>query len=623
MVDGNPFLGPWKALVEPLLAKAPMSPLYPPSTPIFPLPSASASSAQSPATDTDVEESSDAAWPERDRTLESVNDEDTIVPRAPPIPRATTAPMPPQHAGMSSPNLTRTRTAPNKAYLDKSRSAAKSYAADSPIGVAVSPAAANAESVEREIRRMKSAGELRRSPVPTTTSFNSATSSPQRPALSHYATSASSSNLLLLSAQEQALPPKRFASLGVSSALSPGSTHSRPAMNRSVWDEISADEVEGNNRSPASPPLSENVPSPVPSSMGSQVSKQDRDSRYTQDKRSKEESKPTKWGFFKKMSMGKMRTNEPPSTSRASTPQSRPQTQVQTRPAARSVSSPGANVGLATTPQIDVRISTTGTLLHGGTISPSLSRKASKDLLQSEFLKYPPPPIPEVSVSPSPTASDSFLDIDPQSPPPLPSSAGLLSPTSLAPSPTPRSAKRRSFLPVDVTVPAASAFMPGVQVTNGLDELEEAGRSTPSPAPDFEQVQRREEEKAKDARTRALRSVMAYLRDMNDLSLPPTNVLSMYGGLTDSPQGVRSRRPTMVENGRIPSESSLSSIATSSVSDVSQLRSIESRMGLRSGSTTQTNSVATTDSNGSGSGEERKWKDDKGKRQRVVKEIVE
>ena len=79
----------------------------------------------------------------------------------------------------------------------------------------------------------------------------------------------------------------------------------------------------------------------------------------------------------------------------------------------------------------------------------------------------------------------------------------------------------------------------------------------------------------------------------------------------------------MVENGRIPSESSLSSIATSSVSDVSQLRSIESRMGLRSGSTTQTNSVATTDSNGSGSGEERKWKDDKGKRQRVVKEIVE
>ena len=39
--------------------------------------------------------------------------------------------------------------------------------------------------------------------------------------------------------------------------------------------------------------------------------------------------------------------------------------------------------------------------------------------------------------------------------------------------------------------------------------------------------------------------------------------------------------------------------------------------------TTQTNSVATTDSNGSGSGEERKYKDDKGKRARVIREIVE
>ncbi|KAI0094676.1 hypothetical protein BDY19DRAFT_982098 [Irpex rosettiformis] len=620
LVDGNPFLGPWKALVEPLLSKVPMSPLYPPSTPIFPLPSAGASSAQSTTVDTDVEDMSDVAWSERDRALVSVEDEDTIVPRALPMSRSVTAPMAMLPSGSPSPSLARTRTAPNKAYFDKKRSVTKSYAADSSKEAAMSPVETAAESAEREIRRMKSAGELRRSPVAAMTSFNSTTSSPQRPALSNYATSASSSNLLSLSSQEQSLPPKRFASLGVSSALSPGGTHSRPAMHRSVWDEISADEVESNNRASASPLPPENVPSPVPSSMGSQVSKQDRESRYSPEKRSKEESKTTKWGFFKKMSMGKMRTTESSPSSRTSTPHSRPQTQFQTRPAARSISSPATSLGPTTTPQIDVRISTTGTLLHSGTISPSLSRKVSKDLLKSEFLKSPPPPIPEVSVSPSPTANDSFLDIAPQSPPPT-SSTNLLSPT-LAPSPTPRASKRRSFLPIDVTVPAASAFMPAVQVTNGSDEPEELARSTPSPTPDFEQTQRREEEKVKEARTRALRSVMAYLRDMHDLGLPQTNALSMYMGSTEPPMGVRSRRPTMVDNGRIPSESSVSSIATSSVSDVSQLRSIESRMGLRSGLTTQTNSVATTDSNGSG-GEERKWKDDKGKRQRVVKEIVE
>ena len=54
----------------------------------------------------------------------------------------------------------------------------------------------------------------------------------------------------------------------------------------------------------------------------------------------------------------------------------------------------------------------------------------------------------------------------------------------------------------------------------------------------------------------------------------------------------------------------------------SHLRSSDAILGLRSGSTTQTNSVATTDSTGS-NGEERKFKDDKSKRARVVREIVE
>ena len=63
-----------------------------------------------------------------------------------------------------------------------------------------------------------------------------------------------------------------------------------------------------------------------------------------------------------------------------------------------------------------------------------------------------------------------------------------------------------------------------------------------------------------------------------------------------------------------------STAAVSALDSAGQLRSVESMAGLRSGSSTQTLSVATTDSNGSS--EERKFKDDKGKRAMVVREIV-
>lgn len=616
LVDGNPFLGPWKALVEPLLAKVPMSPLYPPSTPVFPPPSASAASVQSTTVDTDVDDLSDSA-PDRDQSQSAPEDEDTIVPsRAHPILRSVTAPvssMSPTSPSVS-PTLQRTRTTPNKAYYDKYRTTSKSLAGPSKDGAPSAPSTSRLpeKAGEWELRKMKSAGELRRSPISPSSPSNSLASSPQRPALAHYATSASSSNLLAMpSPRENSSLPKRFASLGVSSALSPGGPRARPALERTVWDEISAEEAQAKNL----PPLPTNSAPPASPNMGALASKHDRESRYTPEVRPKEE-KSTKWGFLKKMSMGKMRS-DPPAISR--TPQSRHRTPPRPSTIARSISS-SVTEG---TPHIDVRISTTGTLLHplgGHDIHPSLSRKTSSDGLGSQL----PPTIPEVAISPS--NETTFLDI-PRSPqPPSPS---LLSPAGT----TSRSSKRRSFLPVDVSpipIPAASAFMPAVQATNGSDDVDEQNRATPSPVvPDFEQQQKREEEKAKEARTRALRSVMAYLKDMHDLGLTQTTTLSVYGGGLEAPGVVRSRRPTVVEMGRIPSEGSTLSIistAASSRTDISQLRSIESRMGMRSGTTTQTNSVATiatTDSGGSGGGEERKYKDDKGKRVRVVREIVE
>lgn len=92
-IDGNTFEGPWKALVEPLLAKVPMTPTYPHSTPMFPLPSASIVSSTGD-TETDNDDFSEPPADDRDGKFTlSPEDEDTITPgRAPFVGRAITAP---------------------------------------------------------------------------------------------------------------------------------------------------------------------------------------------------------------------------------------------------------------------------------------------------------------------------------------------------------------------------------------------------------------------------------------------------------------------------------------------------------------------------------------------------
>jgi hypothetical protein len=153
---------------------------------------------------------------------------------------------------------------------------------------------------------------------------------------------------------------------------------------------------------------------------------------------------------------------------------------------------------------------------------------------------------------------------------------------------------------------------------------------TPSPIPPetAEQTQRREEDRARESYTRALRSVMAYLRDMNDLSVTQHAVMSMYSPSTPdiTGSGPRSRRPTTTDGSRVVSDGTLSSpssVAASRSGSSDQLRSPESIAHLRSLNSSQTTSIATTDSAGSAYGEERKFKDDSGRRMRVVKEIVE
>ncbi len=599
LVDGNPFQGPWKALMEPLLTRGPLSPGVPPSTPMFPLPSASVRSTFTTYTDAeDTEESG----PSADR--HSREDEDVTVtsPRAPHLARSITAPNPPSGNQLPSPGLSRTRTTPNRAYYDKSRTTSNGLQSTfSEAGPSNSPRAT--PDPDREVRKMKSAGELRRTygnqlRAPST----SASSSPQRAALTEYVTSASSSNLLNMgsSAQDGQSMPRRFASLGVASgAMSPtSSSRSRRTVDSSIWDSPTEEE----DVEPV-PPL------PTNKVVFPQEGAYAMDHALPPRPRPKDD-KSSRWGFLKKMSMGKMRPDQP-TGSRISVHGS----QARPHPFPTGARTPLTR-SIVSTPAIDVRISTTGTLLpqdqsDHAPVPPSLSRKTSSDLLKISPLDQLKKATNEASKLAPITSPNNLL---------APAPAGATS----------RAAKRRSFLPIDMSpipIPNASQFVLGITATNSSEETEESVQSAPSPVlvESYDEIQRREEERAREARTRALRSVLAYLRDMHDLSQSQSQTMSMYGGLPETPP-TRSRRPTMVDNGRLPSDPSLASIASggssSSRPESVNLRSTEGRIG----STTQTNSVATTattDSNGSGGAEERKCKDDKAKRARVIREIVE
>ncbi|KAI0669959.1 hypothetical protein C8Q78DRAFT_976546 [Trametes maxima] len=618
LVDGNPFQGPWKALMEPLLSRSPLSPGVPPSTPMFPLPSAGILSTRTTTTDGgDSEEQS----PPLDRDNHEEEDLTVTSPRAPShLARSITAPAQGSAVQLPSPGLSRTRTTPNRAYYDKSRTSSKGPKSMFSEAGPSDYSRATAEA-EKEVRRMKSAGELRRNNGGALRAPSaSASSSPQRVALGDYvgSGSASSSNLLSMGSPtaDSGAIPRRFASLGVASgAMSPTtSSRSRRTVDSSIWDSPTEEET---GVEPV-PPLPNRIVFP-------QEGAYPMDHALPPRPRPKDDKdKSSRWGFLKKMSMGKMRTDQPPPPTRSSLHQSQVPHQQSPYP-----SRPLPPKQVASVPLLDVRISTTGTLLQHEQqsaeempIAPSISRKQSNDLLKMTVSPLDQLKKMSADAAKQPAASNNLL-------------------VPAAPQTTSRANKRRSFLPIDVSpipIPAAAQFVPGITATNSSEEAEE-GVPPPLPSPvqpspvqdSYEEVQRREEERAREARIRALRSVMAYLRDMHDLSRSQTQTLSMYGIASPDSQssGTRSRRPTMVDNGRLPSESSLTSLASTS-SPASRpesvnLRSTEGRLAMsRSGSTTQTNSVATTDSNGSGGGgEERKYKDDKAKRGRVIREIVE
>lgn len=619
-VDGNPFQGPWKALVEPLLAKIPMSPVYPPSTPIFPLLSASTQNSAEAETDgTDIDELSDSSPPSAhpDRRSQSPDEDHTITPeRAPFLGRSATAPSAGVGSALSPPQprgLTRTRTTPNRAHFNQTRGAKSALPSSDSRNQMIIPSSRPPQDSgyfgDHELRKMKSAGDLRLGKSVTTSVETGLSPPPVQPAVI-YPTSLSSSNLLNTSP----LPPerpglnKRFASVGpAAGGLSrPAANGLRPHLTRSLWDNIAENEDGLSSFVSKRVSATSNNPSSPSQKSGTQNAQEKHPVQARSIKEGKDKS--SRWGFLKKMSMGKMRVDspsQPPLTQIRVESVNRPHTSagLSSSPSSSTSAAPPPSSSFVTvperlsrSPQIDLRFSTSGIL---DSVIPNLiiplsppqeEREASQDLLQSPGATSP---------------------------------SGLLAP----PSPLPRTAKRRSFLPIDapgslplnIPIPDSSPFVPGLTALNDGGDVDGRG-TTPSPV-DSEQYLRREEERAKEAYMRALRSVMAYLKDMNDLGLSQhSNPISMYGAATDDALITRSRRPTIVDGPREVSMALSGSTAVSLSDSAGQLRSMESMAGLRSGGSTQTLSVATTDSNGSS--EERKFKDDKGKRAMVVREIV-
>ncbi|KAF9229502.1 hypothetical protein BS17DRAFT_688846 [Gyrodon lividus] len=590
-LDGNPFQGPWQALVEPLLAKMPMALVYPPSTPLIPSSSASLPD-PSAGVETDTEDSEPPSA-DREAGFPLFQEDDTITPaRALPLGRSATSPaIIPPVPPVPERGLTRTRTAPNRSYQAKTRPRTGTAFDGSSSAKASTRADDSGYYTDHELRKMKSAGELRTSlerPREMVQDSDSAIATPARPPVSSYSASASSSNLLSTPGEspesERLIIPKRYASLGVS-GLTPTRGPSRPALSQSLFDatwESGESATESARSSIVSPPTSPPRSAVPRETLHSTPNPADRQSTLR-----------GRWGFLKKMSMGKIKSDSPVSsrlnTNTAYGRASRPET------IAATTSSP-PRLPTSTLPQLDVRFSTSG------------------------FLSHMPNPTPTVALSPPVKEEDdaSMTNAPPSAPAP---SGKFLAPAS----PSPRAAKRRSFLPVDgsaissLIIPSPTNFIQEASVASVSDEVDEP-RASPSPTlvvdmGDF--AVPREEERAREVYTRALRSIMAYLKDMNDLSLSQGPSLSMYGGSPEELPGIaRSRRPTVVES-RANSENTIS--RASSISG--QLRSPETMAGSRSGTTSRTISIATTDS--SGSSEERKYKDDKGKRALVVREIVE
>ncbi|EGO04828.1 hypothetical protein SERLA73DRAFT_68489 [Serpula lacrymans var. lacrymans S7.3] len=500
-LDGNPFRGPWQALVEPLIIQTPTCPTSPSLQCSWPV-DKTISKGSSIGSDSEELESSCVDY-ESSITIFPQGEDSSRPPPNLPLEGSTTNTS--IHVEPQTParRLVRTRTAPNRAFSGKARQT-------------------NSQEVgclqDYELRKMKSTGELK----PSCEGYLEPLTLSPSLLVAQSTTSVSSSNMLSMAnlrpRVDRPAVPKRFASLGVYSGFEADSTRS-PVPQRPGYD----DEDNTDNAIIIESPSNISVPQ-----------EWERGLAYTHGKQIKD--KTGRWGFLKKMSMGKIKADPNSAVALRSTIA---HDEEASHPPAEMHHSTSP---YSTSPHIEVRFSTTGSL---GRMVNSASPMNLPTGLERRTESIPRQSIP--------------LPVDPQ-------------PMNSMP-------KRRSFLPVDgsVDIPMASIFDHSRNASVDDDVYRKKGKDGAS-------------------YTRALRSIMAYLKDMNDLGLSPKSNSSVSRSLSD-----------------LKLDRNMSSRHSSAVDNRTDLEG--------SNHATAESGIVTTDSGGSLG--ERKYKDDKNKRWSIVREIIE
>ena len=472
------------------------------------------------------------------------------------------------------------------------------------------------------VRRMKSAGALFHLGLGKDPSSSSAGSTrPGSPIEARPPTPSFTSSAIGLGAPPpRVLPTKRFASMGRAGGTNAASSSGyRPAKGSDGIEEL-----DGEDGKVAFPTSSR----PVTPAAG------DRDVSGGKEK--------GKWGFLKKMSMGRMRS--------------------------------GSGTGSAIRPPPPIHSSTTP-MLEGASRIPGLPMRPSTSMGYSSGSRRngtpPASAIPhELGQSGGPSTSSLASAASESSP-------GLLSPGT----PMSRKNKRRSYLPLDgvpslnIPIPSTSPFMSSTSTfssqhhpylpsamkraskedsdeeVDSVSIVESYLQQSPleSPTMTFQRPPA-EDESADDAQQVAeqrrslylsgLRSVMNYLRDLHDLSLP-ANAGTPIDGSTglDTPASQfssgspmnsmstptpplgsksRSRRPTTGDRG--PPE------LKREFSEGSMMLPSPGGSSMGGGPAEMGRAMSTTESGNSDESQEpepRKYKEDKTKRAMVIREIVE
>lgn len=288
-----------------------------------------------------------------------------------------------------------------------------------------------------------------------------------------------------------------------------------------------------------------------------------------------------------------------------------------------------------------------GVLRNPGSVEPSAPVEPSSGMSTPSLLHLRPnPPLQSLSMPEVLVEEDEETSLPSPLPPitqlkktksrevlaKLTSPPNSLTPPSSA-TPAHRAQRRRSFLPLNaiasnnnlpnIPVPSPGPFVLDAIGVNGIeDPVEGAPQVVPVPevppvVEEMEAIRRRE------AHSRALRSIIAYLKDLFDLSapvMPEVPGSPTQSSTPNSPSNdTRKRRPTLNSDSRVFSDSSFVTISSQPSSISGQLSKKQSMASLRNAAT----SITTTESSGSGGNtEERKYKEDKVRRTEIVKEIV-